>query len=81
MPMRKAAILIVIFMMVGILGLAVVMWTSFNERDEAAVPGDILATKAAELRSPRNFSRHPESGNADLESAPSVTPTLTPEER
>ncbi|HJN88303.1 MAG: hypothetical protein QF714_06765 [Dehalococcoidia bacterium] len=77
--MQKAAILIVIFMAVGAVGLATIIWTSFNGRENATVSRDILATKTAELRDPSSFSQYPDSSSTELESASSVTPTSTPE--
>jgi hypothetical protein len=79
--MQKAVILMAIFLAVAVVSLMAIIWSSVNKREDAAVPGDIMATKTAELRSPSNFSQNLNSNSAGLERAPSVILTSTPEER
>ena len=79
--MRKFAFITAVVAACGVMSMVAILWTSFNNRDEASAPREVLATKIAEHRYPSGFDIDGDRDRSALESASPLTPTLSPAER
>ncbi len=77
--MKKFAFITAVAAAFGIASMVAVLWTSMNNREEAAVPGHVLATRIAEWRSSDVSSI--DGDRSAPESALPLTPTATPAKR
>jgi hypothetical protein len=58
-----------------------ILWTSFNNREEASAPGEVLATKIAEHRHSYDIDINADGDLSAPKSNRTLTETATPGER